>query len=109
MSRFWKTALAIWGVVSATLFFMSTVPVSIAKTNLASWADMFGLTFIAHIVGTTYADTVGQVFAIVSALAITVLVSGLSQQAHNLLKKEGWNLDPFHRIETEDKEPPPSN
>ena len=88
---------------------MATVPAGPAISNLASWANLFGLTRVAHLVGTTYADTVGQVLAVVSALAITVLVSGLSQQAHNLLKKEGWNLDPFHRVETEDKEPPPSN
>jgi hypothetical protein len=72
MSWGWKIAAGVWSALLATVLMMATVPAKEGISNLASWADLFGLTSVAHLVGTKYADTIVQVLggavAVISAL-----------------------------------------
>jgi hypothetical protein len=68
MGRGWKIALYIWGGFWAFVLVAATVPAKQAVSNLQSWADLLGLTSLAHLFAAKAVDYVAQIGSLIAGI-----------------------------------------
>jgi hypothetical protein len=78
----------IWAVFWAAILVAATVPAKTAVTNLASWADFTGTSWLVHLAATKGADHFAQVLSIV-ALLILAIVPAASFFVYGKLEVDG--------------------
>jgi hypothetical protein len=83
-----KIVGGIWAAFWAALLVAATVPAKVAVSNLASWADLTGASWLAHLVATRGADAITIVLSIV-ALLLAPVVAGVAVIRFRKLKEDG--------------------
>jgi hypothetical protein len=87
MSKFWKGILWALGAIWAFVAVAATVPAGTAISNLQSWADLLGLTTLAHALALKTVDYIVQI-ATLAMMIIAAILNFQTVRAVRVTKEE---------------------